>query len=354
MQISKKDIYLVESAGKADEWTIVYNELRRLGHVVHTVTLSPDENGSRVMDNLFLPTTIEKIKSVDFVLKIGSANDLVTNYQLGVARALKKRLANLVFKDSQKVNNPDLGIYEIVQVCTQQTIQERLTDLLSKIEESSLDIRFNLFIDKRIDSFLKEAVSCSSKSKSEIIRDLIYKEINQGIKKPDNELWSMPPRIKILEALGAVSDKRIMVSIDKNQAMVHASNGKKTYNVSYDESRNIIVSNDNGSYFAEFLGYPAIAMLMKIGKIRYNGAYAGKLRGIKWKPLNDRFPGTPERAEEYIYDQVLNLSPADKTDMQKYCDLILEDLNQMKLQKPDVIPKPPMDIVVPPENTLFN
>lgn len=227
MQISKKDIYLVESVSKTDEWIIVYNKLRRLGHVVHTVTLSPDENGSRVMDSLFSPTTIEKIKSVDFVLKIGSANDLVTNYQLGAARALKKRLASLVFEDSQKVDNPDLGIYDIVQACTQQTIQERLTDLMSKIEEFSLDIRFNLFIDKRIDSFLKEAASCSSKSKSEIIRDFIYKEINQGVKKSDNELWSMPPRIKILEALGAVSDRRIMVSIDKNQAMVHASNGKK-------------------------------------------------------------------------------------------------------------------------------
>ena len=44
MQISKKDIYLVESTSKTDEWTIVYNELRYLGHVVHTVTLSPDEN----------------------------------------------------------------------------------------------------------------------------------------------------------------------------------------------------------------------------------------------------------------------------------------------------------------------
>lgn len=354
MQISKKYIYLVEPASKADEWTIVYNELRRLGHVVYTVTLSPGGNGSRVMDNLFLPTTIEKIKSVDFVLKIDSANDLATNYQLGAARALKKRLTSLVFRDSQKVDNPDLGIYEIVQMCTQQTIQECLMDLLSKIEESSLGIRFNLFIDKRIDSFLKEAVSCSSKSKSEVIRDLIYKEINQGVKKPDNELWSMPPRIKILEALGAVSDNRIMVSIDQNQAMVHASNGKKTYNVSYDESRNIIVSNDNGSYFAEFLGYPAIAMLMKIDKIRYDDVYAGKLKDIKWKPLNDRFPGAPERTEEYIYDQVLNLSPEDKADMRKYCDLILEDLNQMKLQKPDVIPKPPIDIVKPPENTLYN
>lgn len=344
MQFSEKDIYLVAATNRTDEWSRVYKELEHLGCVVHTVNTGSLDDDSALLDDLFLSVTTDKIKSADFVLKIGSENDLMTNYQLGAARAFKKRIVNLLFEDSKERRSADSSMYEIIQVGKKQTIHKSIMELLGKIEESSLDIRFNLFIDKRIDAFLKEAVSCSSKSKSEIIRDLIYKEINHEVKRVNGEFWSMPPRIKVLEALGSVADERVTVSIGKNQAMVHASNGKKTYNVSYDESRNIIVSNDNGSYFAEFIGYPAIAMLMKIGKVRCDDKYSDMFKGLRWKPINDRFPGAPEDAEEYVYTQVLKLPISEKTNIQEYCDLILSDLNHMRLQKPDVIPKPPIDI----------
>ncbi len=343
MQISKKDIYLVAEEAKTDEWYQIYNELERLGHSVHTASSSYIEDDSLALDSIFLPTT-DRIKSADFVLKVGSKNDLVANYQLGAAKVLKKRMINIILDHDEAAKKPERGIYEIIQTYKNSAIHEGLTDLLSKIEETSLDIRFNLFIDKRIDLFLKEAVSCSSKSKSEIIRDLIYREINYGSQSFNDEFWQMPPRIKVLEALGAVADERVIVSIGKNQAMVHASNGKKTYNVSYDESQNSIVSNDNGSYFARFIGYPAIAMLMKIGKLRCDDKYSTLFRGLKWKPINDRFPGAPEDAEEYLYIQLLGLSDEKKKDVQKYCDRILEDLNYIKLKMPNIIPKPPMDM----------
>ena len=344
MQIPKKDIYLVAEEVKTDEWSQICNELEQLGHLVHTVSPSYIKDTSLVSDSIFLPAATERIKTADFILKVGSRNDPTANYQLGAAKALKKRMVNILPDRDEAAKKPERGIYEIIQTYKQSAMHEGLVDLLSKIEETSLDIRFNLFIDKRIDLFLKEAVSCSSKSKSEIIRDLIYKEINYGSQSFNDEFWQMPPRIKILEALGAVADERIIVSIGKNQAMVHASNGKKTYNVSYNESQNSIVSNDNGSYFAGFIGYPAVAMLMKIGKLQCNDRYSTLFKGLKWKPINDRFPGAPEDAEEYLYTQLLDLTDEKKKDVQKYCDCILEDLNHIKLKMPNIIPKPPMDI----------
>lgn len=341
MKISKKDIYVIAAANKTKEWSLIFSELERLGHSIYT--FSPvDNNNYILMDSLFSSTIIDNIKSADFVLKVGLEIDYITGYQLGVARALKKRLVNIVFEDFQEVPNTD--IYEIVQRCERQRISENIIELLDKIEVSSLDIRFNLFIDKRIDLFLKEAAGCSSKSKSEVIRDLIYREMNYKIERADSRFWNIPPKIKVLEALGAVIDGRVLLSIDKRQAMVHASNGKKTYNVSYDNKQNIVVSNDNGSYFAGFIGYPAIAMLMKMGKIQYNENLANIFKGLKWKPINDRFPGNPENAKMYIYTQVLGLSSEEKRDIEKYCDITLNDLRNMKLQKPKIVPKPPTDI----------
>ncbi|TWP15974.1 hypothetical protein EUA68_01750 [TM7 phylum sp. oral taxon 352] len=344
MQTSKKDIYLVAEVIRTDDWLQVYRGLEQLGHSIHTISQGYVNDDTLLLDDIFLPATIDKIKTADFIVKVGSKNDPVVNYQLGAAKALKKRIVNILPSYDEEMEKLEHGIYEITQSYNNSVTRERLINLLGKIEETSLDIRFNLFIDKRIDLFLKEAVSCSSKSKSEIIRDLIYKEINYGLQRSNDEFWQIPPRIKVLEALGAIADGRIIMSIGKNQAMVHASNGRKTYVVSYDESQNSIVSNDNGSYFAGFIGYPAIAMLMKIGKIQYNNKFSTLFKGFKWKPINDKFPGAPKDAEEYLYTHLLSLPDEKKKDIQRYCERTLEDISHIRLRKPNIIPRPPKDI----------
>src|SRR4051812_22548384 len=98
--------------------------------------------------------------------------------------------------------------------------------------------------------------------------------------------WKLPPRIKILEALGCIGDGRMEVS--NAGATVTSSSGNKKYAVRYDAALNAISSNDNASYWQGYLGYPAIAYLLAAEKIPYDKKFASALAGIKWKDINSQ------------------------------------------------------------------
>lgn len=94
----------------------------------------------------------------------------------------------------------------------------------------------------------------------------------------------MPPRVKVLEALGAIADSR--VELVRDGARVWSSSRGKAYNVRTGRTWAELTSNDNGSYHRGYLGYPAIAFLMESGHLDFDGAVAGWLRGVRWKDLN--------------------------------------------------------------------
>lgn len=110
--------------------------------------------------------------------------------------------------------------------------------------------------------------------------------------------WKLPPKIKILEALGSIGDGRIVIK--GNTARVQSSSGRKWYDVSYDPHKQAIMSNDNGSYWQGYLGYPAIAFLMQSKIINYDSKYAKALAGIPWKDLNTRFKNNYAKTEAEV------------------------------------------------------
>ena len=110
--------------------------------------------------------------------------------------------------------------------------------------------------------------------------------------------WKIPPRIKVFEALGTLGDKRIELGIGKS-AKVFSSARNKFYSVTYDQETNAIMANDNGSYWQDYLGYPAIAVLMLAGMITYNSEIAQSLAGIEWKKVNTQFKNNYSKSEEY-------------------------------------------------------
>ncbi len=112
--------------------------------------------------------------------------------------------------------------------------------------------------------------------------------------------WKLPPKIKIYEALGCLADKRI--KIKDAEARVYSSSRKKFYVVRYDENKNAIMANDNASYWRGYLGYPSIAYLMLVGKIKFNPEFAQALANIKWKDINTKFKNDFSKTEEYIKD----------------------------------------------------
>ena len=100
------------------------------------------------------------------------------------------------------------------------------------------------------------------------------------------EFWKLPPKIKVLEALGAIADGR--VSVENDKARVSSSTGEKSYTVIF-QPPDRIKSDDNGSVFKGYLGYPAIAFLMLKGLLPYDERLAEKLKGIPWKELNEKY-----------------------------------------------------------------
>ncbi len=103
--------------------------------------------------------------------------------------------------------------------------------------------------------------------------------------------WKLPPRIKYLEGLGAVADGRVSL-IDEKHAEVQSSEGDRVYHVFIDTENKIISSDDNGSMYKGYLGYPAISVMMVKGILPFGERermVADGLKGIDWKMLNQKY-----------------------------------------------------------------
>ncbi len=138
--------------------------------------------------------------------------------------------------------------------------------------------------------------------------------------------WEMPPRIKVLEALGAVADGR--VEVDGHKGKVTSSMKTKRYTVIQEEKRNAIFSNDNASRWQGYMGYPIIAFLMKKGDVRYDEKVAEAMKGFRWKELNKKFDDYSE-TREYV-KRNCNL---DKEDLEGAVDAIMRQLRNLGLKK---------------------
>ena len=135
--------------------------------------------------------------------------------------------------------------------------------------------------------------------------------------------WQHPPIIKIYEALGALADGR--VEILGNAAKVYSSSGNKFYDVSYDPNSKAIMANDNGSYWKGYLGYPAIAFLLKIGELPYKAEFGELLKGIKWKDINQQFQNNFDKTLQYIES---SLSEKDRKNLADYVILLDKKISE--------------------------
>lgn len=155
---------------------------------------------------------------------------------------------------------------------------------------------------------------------------------------PDR-FWKLPPKIKIYEALGAVADERVKITGNMT-ADVQSSSGNKTYQVIYDPQTNTISSNDNGSYWQGYLGYPVIAYLFVIGKIGLNQEIAKWLEGIRWKDLNVKFKNDYERTMRHIRDN-LHDKGISLDELEYEIETISMKIKELNLKRPDKLSKPP-------------
>ena len=104
----------------------------------------------------------------------------------------------------------------------------------------------------------------------------------------------MPPNIKVLEAAGAIADQRVKIwQCNENtiSASVVSSTGDRKYTVVIKKALVgfRVYSNDNGTLFRRYIGYPIISVLMLSGLLPRNPRIENALKGIPWKRLNETY-----------------------------------------------------------------
>ncbi len=100
---------------------------------------------------------------------------------------------------------------------------------------------------------------------------------------------STPPRIKVLEALGAIADGRVAEE-GGGRFRVISSDGSRSYSVYVeprDQRRFIACSTDNGTVFRGYVGYPIISVLVVLGYLPRDEVAERALSGIPWRKLNE-------------------------------------------------------------------
>lgn len=138
------------------------------------------------------------------------------------------------------------------------------------------------------------------------------------------------------EALGSVADDR--VKIFGNSAKVFSSSGNKFYDVIYNPDTQSIMTNDNGSYWKGYLGYPAIAFLMKTGVVSYDKNVAGLLKSIAWKDINQKFKNDFDKTLEYILSSKSDKEKRDLNNLVTKIDTEIKDLKLNYLGKKTLPP----------------
>lgn len=144
-------------------------------------------------------------------------------------------------------------------------------------------------------------------------------------------LLRKPPRIKVLEAIGSIGDERIKV-IDDNKAEVVSSRGDKVYKVIVEPAEHNVYhvySNDNGTIYRGYIGYPIIAFLMIRGIIPIDREVMKAVTGIPWKDLNERY-------KKYSIVENIVLNRAERLGVSRdiimdYINIVMKKLSLLKI-----------------------
>lgn len=122
-------------------------------------------------------------------------------------------------------------------------------------------------------------------------------------------VWSVPPRVKVFEALGSIADGRVKIVQRVSghgdgvlEAQVYSSSRGKFYTVKFDKAIMAIMTNDNPSYWVGYLGYPAIAVLMLEGVLPLNSSISNAFKGIAWKDVNQKHKNDWSKTEDFVIE----------------------------------------------------
>lgn len=145
------------------------------------------------------------------------------------------------------------------------------------------------------------------------------------------KLLAKPPRIKVLEAAGAVGDGRIS-KISENKAVVRSSLGDREYTVVIVEEPDgsyRVYSNDNGTIHRGYVGYPILAFMIVKGVLPRDNEVIKAMTGIPWKELNERY-------QKYAVVENIVISRAERMGVLRsiiddYVNIVFKRLSLLKI-----------------------
>ncbi|EWG07485.1 MAG: hypothetical protein ASUL_03214 [Candidatus Aramenus sulfurataquae] len=137
----------------------------------------------------------------------------------------------------------------------------------------------------------------------------------------------LPPRIKVLEALGAIADGRIRKADDHYEVV--SSEGDRTYIVKVNGNK--VSSTDNGTTYRGYVGYPIIAVLMLEGRLPFNEKVSKSLKGIDWRRLNEQYKSYA-KVEELV-KKIAEERGVKKEEIDTTVEVVLNELKRIPLEK---------------------
>jgi len=144
-----------------------------------------------------------------------------------------------------------------------------------------------------------------------------------------DKVLARPPRIKVLEALSAIADKRITLK-DRGFAIVVSSDGTRKYNVGIviEDGEIKACSTDNGTLYRGYVGYPIISLLMINRVLPFDEELAFFLKNVPWKKLNEKYK------RYYIVEKIVvnKHVPPDKRDkLKELVEAVFKRLEELKI-----------------------
>lgn len=151
--------------------------------------------------------------------------------------------------------------------------------------------------------------------------------------------WKLPPREKVHEALSAVLDDRVEI-VSAGQADVWSSDRSKRYTVTWSEDSSSFGANDNASFYQGYIGYPIIAVLLKLGRLPYSPDKCAALRDIPWKALNKKFKNNYAAAVDDVLRERIG-EPEARTAVDQCVEEIFSRLKSLDLSRERPVGRPP-------------
>ncbi|MCC6054394.1 MAG: hypothetical protein LM589_03680 [Thermosphaera sp.] len=144
-------------------------------------------------------------------------------------------------------------------------------------------------------------------------------------------LLTRPPRIKVLEGIGAIGDGRI-TTLTNDKATVKSSMGDREYKVVLIREGDAVFraySNDNGTIYRGYVGYPIISFMMIKDILPLDREVMKAMTGVPWKELNEKY-------QKYAVVENLVLTRAEKMGVSRvviddYVNLVLKKLSLLKI-----------------------